>query len=567
MACARVPGTRYTRRSRIHAPITAAVFPTSSVFRMDPMSLAQLTRVPRSILVAASFFLILPAAYAQMLPNTETYDLSLSKGLIEFGKGRYEKAVQQFERAVEAKPDDFDARDYLGQALLRLKKHEEALKIFQQLVEANPSSGRALLGLGIAQTSLGQYEDALNSLKVAERIMPDNALVYYYQGLVYHQLKAFNQMPALFSRAMALSPDLTPSARYYTGVAYYQRGLLEEAQKEFREAIAGGEPESELARSAREFLEYKSEPPKEPRKWDLNLSISEQYDTNVVLLPIGTQPPGGQTGISRKDDFRTAFYARGEYRPIQTKDWTAGATYGFYQSLHRTLNVFNVEDHSPSLFVTRQIGAVQARFQYIFDYVKVGQAPYLIANALQPIVTIAEEGNKFTQFQFRYQNKDFQHGRFTTNSARDGKNWLAGVTQYVYFAEGTGHYRVGYTFDTDRTGGGSPSIATPGDQTNADWAYKAHRISASVSLPPMLTITPSVAADYYRQNYDNPNSFSATGTTRRRDNILFFTGTLGRDLTDSISIALEYNYTRDDSNVQAFNYTRSIYSLTLSGRF
>jgi hypothetical protein len=59
----------------------------------------------------------------------------------------------------------------------------------------------------------------------------------------------------------------------------------------------------------------------------------------------------------------------------------------------------------------------------------------------------------FTQVQFRYQNKDFQHGRFTSNSLRDGKNWLAGITQYILFAENTGNVRLGYTFDTDRTGG------------------------------------------------------------------------------------------------------------------
>lgn len=559
--------TRDTRCDRIYASTTPEVLPTSPALMTDRMSLGQRAGAWRYILAAACVVLILPSAFAQMPPSTEAYDLSISKGLIEFGKGHYEKAAQQFERALEADPDDFDARDYLGQSLLRLKKHEEALKIFRHLVEADPSSGRALLGLGVAQISLGQYDAALNSLKTAEGTLPDNPLIYYYQGLVYHQLKAFHQSPALFSRAMALSPDLTASARYYTGVAYYQQGLLEAAHKEFQEAIASGEPESELARSAREFLEYRSEPPKEPRKWDLSLSLSGQYDTNVVLLPIGTQPPGGQTGISRKDDFRATFYARGEYRPLQTKDWTAGATYGFYQSVHRTLSVFDVEDHSPSLFVMRQMGTVQARFQYVFDYVKVGQSPYLIAHAIQPIVTIAEGDNKFTQFQFRYQHKDFQHGRFEGNSFRDGKNWLAGVTQYVYFAQGAGHYHMGYTYDTDRTGGGSPSFAAAGDQTSADWAYKAHRISAAVTFPSMLTINPSVAFDYYRQEYDNPNSFSTTGTTRRRDHILFFTGTLGRDLTDSISLALEYNYTRDTSNVSTFDYARSIYSLTLSGRF
>ncbi len=518
-------------------------------------------------LVGLSLVIFLPPVAAESPVDFETYDFTISRGLIEFGKGRYEKAQGLFEKALKAKPGDFDASDYLGQTLLRLKKYEAAEKIFRQLVEANPASGRALLGMGIAQSNLGRYNDALTSLKAAETASPDNPLVYYYQGLVYHQLKAFDQSPALFSRAMALSPDLTPSARYYTGVAHYELGLLDEAQKEFEAAIASGEPESELARSAREFLERRGAPPKGPRRWDLSFSASEQYDTNVVLLPAGTQPPAGPTGISRKDDFRTAFYVRGEFRPIQTNAWTAGATYGFYQSFHRTLSIFDVEDHSPSLFVQRQFGAMQARFQYAFDYVKVGRSPYLISHAIQPTFTIAEGGNKFTVFQFRYQNKDFQHGRFLTNSVRDGKNWLAGVTQYVYFANGTGNLRAGYTYDTDRTGGGSPVVAVLGDQTNADWAYKAHRLSAGLGMPPLLTIKLNLAFDYYIQDYDNPNSFSGTGTTRRNDDIIFFTGTLSRDMTETLSAALEYNYTRDQSNVSVFDYNRSIVSLTLNGRF
>ncbi len=297
------------------------------------------------------------------------------------------------------------------------------------------------------------------------------------------------------------------------------------------------------------------------------MSISGQYDSNVVLLPLGTQPPGGQTGISQKDDYRSAFYLRSEFRGIQTNAWTVGATYGFYQSFHQTLSTFDVEDHSPSLFVQHQFGAMQTRLQYIYDYVKVGRSPYLIAHAIQPTFTLAEGGNKFTLFQFRYQDKDFQHGRFPGNSFRDGKNWLAGVTQFFYFANGTGQVRIGYAYDTDRTGGGSPGIAIVGNQTNADWAYRAHRLAAGLSLPPVMTVRLNLAFDYYRQDYDNPSSFSPVGTTHRLDEILFFTGTLSRNITDNFSVALEYNYTRDQSNVTLFDYARNVYSVTLNARF
>jgi tetratricopeptide (TPR) repeat protein len=499
-------------------------------------------------------------------PN-ETYDFNISKGIVEFGRGHYVQAADLFEQARQAAPNDPEAIEYLGQTLLRLKKYHEAEILFHDLTIRQPARPQAWLGLAISQSQLGKYREALAALDQAQKLDPKNPLVYFYQGVVSHELKSFDQSSALFSRAMALSPDLTPTARYYTGMSYYERGMIDQGQKEIEAAIASGEPESELARIAREILQQRTAVPKGPRPWDLNLSVSGQYDTNVVLLPIGTQPPGGTSSISQKDDYRATFYARGEYRPIQTAGWTAGVTYGFYQSLHQTLTAFDIQDHAPSAFVQHQIGRVTARLQYAFDYVRVGQDPFLLSHAVQPIITIAESNSLFTQLQFRYQNKDFQDDRFAGNSFRDGKNWLAGVTQYAYFANGTGHVRLGYTFDTDRTGGGNPAVATPGVQTNADWDYNAHRLSVGLGVPDFWTLKSNFAFDYYLMDYDNPNSFSAGGTTKRRDKIMFFTATIGRPLTDWLSIAAEYNYTRDESNLPVFNYARNIFSLTLSSRF
>ena len=528
-------------------------------------------RVGRTRFLFITLLMIFIATYAswsqaQGLSGTETYDFKMSKGILEFSRGRYERAAEVFQQALNAKPGDVDALNYLGQTLLRLKNYEGAEAKFRESLEHQPSSAQALLGLGIAQACLGKYQEALTTLNAAEQVSADNPLIYYFKGLVSQQLSAYDQSQALFSRAMALSPDLTPTVRYYTGIAHYQRGLLDEARKEFEAAIASSEPDSDLARSAKEFLQQRGAS-KGPRAWDLSMSISGQYDSNVVLLPLGTQPPGGQTGISQKDDYRAAFYLRGEFRGIQTNAWTVGATYGFYQSLHQTLSTFDVENHSPSLFVQHQFGVLQTRLQYMYDYVKVGQSPYLIGNAIQPTFTLAESGNKFTLFQFRYQDKDFQHGLFPANSFRDGKNWLAGVTQFFYFANGAGQVRIGYIYDTDRTGGGSPAIAVVGNQTNADWAYRAHRLATGLSLPPVMTVRLSLAFDYYRQDYDNPSSFSSTGTTRRMDEILFFTGALSRNITDNFSIALEYNYTRDQSNVSLFDYARNVYSVTFNAVF
>ena len=295
-----------------------------------------------------------------------------------------------------------------------------------------------------------------------------------------------------------------------------------------------------------------------------------QYDSNVVLLPLGTQPPAGSAGISQRSDFRHILYLRGEYRPIQSDVWTAGAAYGLYQSFHSLLSHFDVKNHSPTAFVQRNFGSFQARLQYAFNYVKVGQAPYLVAHSFQPLFTLAEGSHAYTQLHLAYQGKDFQDGApqiFPQNSARDGKNWLIGVTQHRLFADNAGSARLGVTYDTDRTGGGNPAVATPGMQTNADWAYKGWLVSSGISFPPVSTLKLDLTFDYYRQRYDNPNSFSPAGTLRRRDDIYFFAGTLTRDLTNSLSLSFQYSYTRDQNNLSVFDYNRSVFSFVLAGHF
>jgi tetratricopeptide (TPR) repeat protein len=511
----------------------------------------------------------LPTSAADLAPGlseAQQYELSVSKGLVKFANAEYSEAEALFRQALQAKPGDPEATEHLAQTLIRLKRYAEAEDLFSRITTQHPS-GAAYLGLAIAQYYQEKYRDALTSLERAERLAPDHPLVHFYRGLTLNKLGQFQQAARAFDRAMVLSPDLAPEGHYQRGLARYGLGMVDEAQAEFR-AIVSTQPESELARSARRFLGQIGAPVAQgPKRWNLDLALSGQYDSNVVLLPLGVQPPGGPTGISRKDDYRAVVYGRGEYRPIQTDLWTVGVAYGFYRSFHRRLHGFDVEDHTPAVSVLRRFGFAELSMQYVYDYVTVGHAPFLISHAVHPVLTLRESDRLFTQIHAQYQNKDFQDARFTSNSARDGKNWLAGFTQYVLYADRSGHVRFGYFFDTDRTGGGSPSIAIPGQTTNADWAYVGHRLSTGVGLPPIRTVKLDFGFDFYRQQYDNPNSFSATGTTVRRDNIYILTATATKELTSWLSLSFEYNYTRDQNNISVFDYSRSVYSLMLAGHF
>ncbi|WP_447978765.1 tetratricopeptide repeat protein [Candidatus Nitrospira bockiana] len=522
-------------------------------------------------------------ALGQTTVNLQQYDLAFSKGIFKFNQGKYDEAQLLFTQALDAKPGDPEAGYYLGQSLIRSRNYSGAEQTFRRFVEADPSFARARLGLAMAQYYQGKHQEALANLVAAQAQLPNDPLVYYFQGLAHIRLGAYEQAEAPLTKAMQLSPDLAPEGHYHRGIALYGQGRAEEAKSEFEAAIAA-EPSSSVAQSSRQYLALIRDgaaagerrgldptqprpalPPAELKRWDLLLTISPQYDTNVVLLPLGVQPPGGTTGISRKDDYRTVFTLRGEYRPLQTETWTVGTAYGFYQSFHRELDAFDVQNHTPALYIQHRYGRLQSRVDYLFDYVTVGREPFLVSNAVRPVFTVREGTSWFTQVQLGYQYKDFKEDRFALNSTRDGINWLFGVTQFFHFAENAGVARIGYIFDTDRTGGEGQPIARVA--SHADWSYKGHRLSSGVRLPPIWTLTPDLTFDYYRQNYDNPNSFSPDGRTVRQDDIFIVTAGVSRALTTNLIVGLQYSYTRDKSNVPVFDYERNVFSLTLTGSF
>jgi tetratricopeptide (TPR) repeat protein len=489
------------------------------------------------------------------------YDFELTKGLYLYNQGRYREAERHLKEALSLKPSDQVSGYHLGHTSLRLQRYREAEEQFREVLKRHPDNARARMGLGMALYHQGRYREASTELTIAERTIKDDPLLYDYAGLAAAEQQSYEQASEKFLRAGKLDPELGSDARYERGAVLHSQRQFQQATGEFRSAVEGG-----TAVAAQEARPAAAPTPQLPKRWSATYGLSLQYDSNVVLLPGGSALPNN---ISHKDDFVTAFALGGEYRFLQTDNWTIGAGAGLFANVHARLSDFNVFDIAPTLYVERRLGAAQLRLQYTLDYVTVGGDAYLLSNAIQPTLTIPESERTYTQAFFRYQNKDFKSFRddqfgVPVNQTRDANNYMLGAMQYWKLFQDRGYVRAGYIFDTDRTPG--DGATTPGVPTSADWQYIGHRFSTGIAYQPMAATTLQLAFDYYRQNYSNPNSFSPDGTVRK-DNIYQLTGTAVRDLRSWLWLAFQYSYTRDEANVDVFDYTRHVISLTVGGAF
>lgn len=80
------------------------------------------------------------------MTKEEYYD----QGMIEFSLAEFEKAMENYRRAVELDPNYFDAWHALGMACLRAGKIQEAIAAGIRSIEINPNDM-------LAHTSLSMY--------------------------------------------------------------------------------------------------------------------------------------------------------------------------------------------------------------------------------------------------------------------------------------------------------------------------------------------------------------------------------------------------------------------------
>jgi Flp pilus assembly protein TadD len=178
-------------------------------------------------------------------------------------------AVALLERAVDAHPDDYEARCLLGETRYNAAEHPAAAEQFRRAIAIRPGDARAHSGLGLALLASGDLEGAHAEFALSGRYDPRNADTWTHLGLVHLHLgnalraeeslrQALNIAPrhahalnnlgmleqlrgnrraalAAFQRAVEAKPDFA-MARSNLGLALREDEQLDAAVAELREA-------------------------------------------------------------------------------------------------------------------------------------------------------------------------------------------------------------------------------------------------------------------------------------------------------------------------------------------
>lgn len=490
--------------------------------------------------------------FAQELPIESQYQPLIS-GMEHYRDGNYEKALEDFQKALSIFPDDPDIPFYIGLTYLQLNQPEKAIEYFKKSLEKDPGYTDAHFQLGAALIQQKAYQDAISHLEEVYKKEPEREDLGYFLGFAYYQIGEYKKELSYLETAKTRDRTIESLTLYYIGLARHQLGMTKEAVVAYKQLIIT-DPTSPLAAPSQRLIEVIEIEERLKRRFGLEFTTKLQYDDNVILVP--TTNVYGLRDRDRKS-LVMLIYLRGEYFFIRNPTLDLSASYGLFQTLTWSLRNMDVQDHILSLDLLKRgnIGKMPYNFRinYTYDYLFLDYHYFLQRHTIRPLFILMENQTNLSVLQYTFQVKEFREKPLFVEDARDAVNHEAGFVHFLRFNDAKHYIKAGYFYDREYAEGDN-------------WDYEGNKVVTGFQYTFPKDVRLNVDYEYKRIRYENINIFFED-EGKRRDIDRAISIALSKDIKENLTISLEYMNRRNSSSIALYDYEKNLYSVGLSWRW
>ncbi len=119
-----------------------------------------------------------------------------------------------------------------GKRLFEAKDYQRALQAFQQAVKAEPNNASAYNYLGLTYKKLGRYDEAAEAYVKAIQLQPQNHVFLFNLGMLMYTVNSYSHAASAFRKAIELQPN-DPDCHYMLGRTYAQLGNITASMREY----------------------------------------------------------------------------------------------------------------------------------------------------------------------------------------------------------------------------------------------------------------------------------------------------------------------------------------------
>jgi CHAT domain-containing protein/Flp pilus assembly protein TadD len=169
--------------------------------------------------------------------NSDDAEGWFDRGNELFGLGRYEEALESYDRAISFKHDDHEAWSNRGVSLGDLGRHEEALKSYDRAISFKHDKHEAWSNRAVSLCDLGRYEEAIESYDRAISLNHNDYKAWSNRGNALGDLGRYEEAIESYDRAISFNYN-DHKAWSNRGVYLGALGCHEEALKSYNQAIS-----------------------------------------------------------------------------------------------------------------------------------------------------------------------------------------------------------------------------------------------------------------------------------------------------------------------------------------
>ncbi|MDR1346049.1 MAG: tetratricopeptide repeat protein [Bacteroidales bacterium] len=160
-----------------------------------------------------------------------------TRGNTYYDKCDYDKAIEDYNKAIELNPDDANAYNNRGNAYALKCDYDKAIEDYNKSIELEPGLAEVYNNRGNIYAEKGDYDHAIEDYNKTITLNPDIADAHNNRGTAYGKKGDYDKAIEDYNKAIKLKPDYA-GAYNNRGSAYNDKGDYDKAIEDCNKAIA-----------------------------------------------------------------------------------------------------------------------------------------------------------------------------------------------------------------------------------------------------------------------------------------------------------------------------------------
>lgn len=184
----------------------AALSKIDSVLRISPDNIEALKKRIDVYLLQEDFKGAGDYIDAAIKAHPDVMDFYFYRGVMNMHKGKYEKAIDDFDKVLSSDKFADMYKVYLNRGVARenLLRYELAMEDFNRAIELNSTDGNVYHSRAMLNYEQKDYEEAVKDFQKSLELSGDNPITLYNLGMTYYRLNDLSNACLYFHRACSM---------------------------------------------------------------------------------------------------------------------------------------------------------------------------------------------------------------------------------------------------------------------------------------------------------------------------------------------------------------------------